>query len=164
MIVEIVIYTSFVVFIYLYCTSISRFLSLIGFMASSTALEIMNITTFRAQGAIYPESIFYFPGYRFPVAIICFSAIYGGIISILSLKIVHILKPKVLRKSIFLTVAAILNLFSIVVEKAGVMSGYWMHEKVKDVTDIWHFIYLFYFGVIFGGIIFLFEESQRKTK
>ena len=164
MIVEIVIYTCFVVFVYLYCTSISRFLSLTGFMVSSTALEIINITTFRSQGAIYPESTFYFPGYRFPVAIIFLSAIYGGTVGVISLKIVNFIKPKVFRKSIFLIIAALLNLSSILIEKAGIISGYWIHEKVKNIADIWQFVYLFYFGVLLGGIVFLLGEAQRETK
>ena len=164
MIIEIVIYTCFVVFLFIYCTSGARFLSLAGFMVSSTALEIMNLTVFQQQGTRYPESIFYFPGYRFPVAIIFFSAIYAGVISLISLKVINLLKPGFFRKSIFLTIVAVLNLASLFIEKLGMASGYWIHEKAKNISDIWYFIYLFYLIVILGGIFFLLEEAQRKSE
>jgi len=163
MLIEILIFTSFVIFVVFYCTSINRFLSLLAFLASSTALEIMNLSVFKGQGTRYPESIFYFPGYRFPVAIVLFSAIYGGVIALISLRIINTIKPKHLRKILFFFIAAGLNFVSIFVEKAGIMSGYWIHEKVKNVTDIWHFVYLFYFVVVISGIFFLVEEAQRKN-
>lgn len=163
MLIEILIFTGFVIFAVLYCTSLNRILSIFAFLASSTALEIMNLSVFKGQGTIYPESILYFPGYRFPVAIVLFSAIYGGIIVLISLRIINTIKPKHLRKTLFFFIAAGLNFASLFIEKAGIMSGYWIHEKVKNVTDIWHFIYLFYFVVVISGIFFLVEEAQRKN-
>lgn len=162
MIVEIVIYTGFVIFLFFYVSSATRALSLLGFMATSVLLEVMNISFFHQQGTVYPESIFYFPGYKFPVAIILFSAIYGGFIGLLSLKIVNFFKPG-FGKTVFILTAAVLNLLSVFVEKAGIMTGYWIHQKAQNINDIWYYVYLFYFAVILGGIVFLFDEIKNRT-
>lgn len=163
-IVEIVIFFLSIPFILYFASSslISRTMIASAFV--SIAFEIINELVFPFQGTYYPDSLFFFPYFKFPVAIVLLSVFYAGIINILALKISGLFINRFMSVLLFFISIFILNLTSITVENTGIISGYWIHRKAVDISSIHGFVYLFYLLIVLAGSVFVVTGFLKKFK
>jgi len=76
-VIETVIFALFILLFRGFISSRSNMLSFAAVIIMATLLEIVNERFFSSQGTFYPSSLLYMPYFRFPVAIICLSAVYS---------------------------------------------------------------------------------------
>ena len=157
-IIEMVIFTLFIVSFRGFISSKSNILSFATVTVMSALLEIVNESFFSSQGTIYPASLLYVPFFRFPVAIICLSSIYSFIIYFAARRISGYFKDFAVKVSVFMVFVCVLNFFSLFIEKAGMLSGYWVHQKAVSVTGIWLAVYGYYFMIVLAGSVFIVRD------
>lgn len=157
-IIEIVIFGMFILFFRGFISSRNNMLSFAAVIIMATLLEIVNERFFSSQGTFYPSSILYMPYFRFPVAIICLSSVYSFIIYLAARRMSGYFKDGAVKVSVFIAFVCILNFFSLFIEKAGMMSGYWVHQKAMSVTGIWLAVYGYYFLIVLPGSFFIVRD------
>lgn len=157
-VIEVVIFSLFILFFRGFISSKSNSLSFIAVICTASILEIVNEKLFSSEGTVYPASLLFFPSFRFPVAIICLSAVYSFIIYLSARKISGYFHESAVKAAVFMVFSAILNFLSLFIENAGISSGYWIHQKAVNVTGIWPAVYGYYFIVILSGSVFIVRD------
>lgn len=124
-------------------------------MVIATILEIVNETVFAGVGTFYPKVLIPFPFFNFPVLIVLLGGIYSGIINFSALKATECFKNRFAGAAAFLTLAALMNSFSILVEKAGIYSGFWQHSQPTGISTIYFAVYIYYLIIVFPASVFI---------
>ncbi|HRZ79066.1 MAG TPA: hypothetical protein P5044_03565 [bacterium] len=158
MIIEAVVFASFILLFRGFLSSRTNIISFFAVTGTSFLLEVVNEKFFSSQGTFYPSSILYVPSFRFPVAIICLSAVYSFLIFLSARKISGYFKDGAVKAVVFMVFVTVFNFFSILIEKAGMSSGYWVHQKAASVTEIWLAVYGYYFIMVFPGAVFVLRD------
>jgi len=162
-IIEIVIFLLFILLLRYLVSSRSNINAFIAVSVITTVMEVLNERFFSGQGVIYPDSLLYFPYFKFPVAIICMGVIYSFLIYSAANKIIAYVKNSQIKIFMFLVSISVLNSASLIVENAGISSGYWIHQKVQSVTASWYVIYGFYFVIIMSGAVFVLSGYKKLS-
>lgn len=149
--------------VFYFLVSKRMFLPVIAPAAASTALEVVNERVFSGQGTYYPASVLFFPGFAFPVAIILLSVFYCCIVNIAAMKISKLAAGRRVSLLVFAVSLAVLNLFSLAIEKAGLSAGYWMAQYYGGMSLIYGSIYLFYLTVVLSGSWFFLRGFLKKN-
>lgn len=157
-VIETVIFALFILLFRGFISSRSNMLSFAAVIVMATLLEIVNERFFSSQGTFYPSSLLYMPYFRFPVAIICLSAVYSFIIFLAARKISGYFKEGAVKAVIFMVFVAVFNFSSVFIEKAGMSTGYWVHQKAAGVTGIWLAVYGYYFLIVLPGSFFIVRD------
>ena len=130
------------------------FLPVAASATASIILEIVNERVFAGQGTYYPASLLFFPGFKFPVAIVLLSVFYCCTLNFAAFKISNLSAKRHVSLLIFAVSIFTLNLFSLAIEKAGLASGYWMARYTAGMAAIYGPVYLFYLAVVIPGSFF----------
>lgn len=166
-IIETVIFALFILLFRGFMSSKSNILSFFAVTVTAMFLEVVNERFFSSQGTLYPSSLLYVPSFRFPVAIICLSAVYSFIIYLAARRISGCFKDGTIKAVVFIVFVTILNFSSLFIEKAGMSSGYWIHQKAASVTGIWFAVYGYYYIIVMAGSIFIVRDiiiSERRRQ
>ncbi len=150
--------------VFYFLVSKRMFLPVIAPAAASTALEVVNERVFSGHGTYYPASVLFFPGFAFPVAIILLSVFYCCIVNIAAMKISKLAADRRVSLLVFAVSLAVLNLFSLAIEKAGLVSGYWRARYTVEISQIYGYVYLYYLIILFSGSCFFLREFLRKKR
>ena len=137
-------------------------LPLLASMVVAAVLEIVNETVFAKVGTFYPKVIVPFPFFNFPVLIVLLGGIYSGIINFAALKISKFFKNRFLSVTIFLLSAALMNIISILIESAGIYSGFWVHKQPSGISTIYFAVYVYYLLIVFSASVFIIFGFFRK--
>jgi hypothetical protein len=158
-IIEILIFSAWIYLIMFkkeknHTTVMEKFIILIFAIPATIIMEIINEVIFKNEGAYYPASLFYFPGYKFPTAIILAGGIFSWFIYSLSGKMANrILKTNGIHYNI-IHVLCFLLFLSIcgLVEMAGITVKYWQYYQ-QPIMDRYLYlgVYVFYFAFAFPG-------------
>lgn len=157
-VIEIVIFGMFILFFRGFISSRSNILSFASVIVTAVLLEIVNERFFSSQGTFYPASLLYVPYFRFPAAIICLSAVYSFVIFLAARKMSGYFMEGSVKAVVFMVFVAVFNFSSVFIEKAGMMSGYWVHQKAAGVTGIWLAVYGYYFLIVLPGSFFIVRD------
>lgn len=163
-VIESIIFALFILLLRYFISSRSNIYAFIAVSVITTAMEILNENVFPGQGAFYPASLLYFPSFKFPVAIICMGVIYSFLIYFIAERIVEYFRDIAVKIFIFIVSIIVLNFVSLIVEKAGFESGYWIHQKAQNITGIWYQVYLFYFAILLSGAIFIVRDMVISVR
>lgn len=159
---EIIIFVLFVLCVKFFAVSRNRVFAFFSAFTASALLEIANEVLFSTEGTYYPDSFLYFPFFRFPLAIVCLGSFYSYCISMVCLKFSKYFNSYTKKIAVFIIAAFVLNFTSLLIESAGMYSGYWIHKKATDISEIWYFVYLFYLVISFSGAFFIFPELKKN--
>lgn len=136
--------------------------SLIASMLVAAIFEIVNETVFAKVGTFYPKVMIPFPFFNFPVMIVLLGGLYSGIINFAALKISKFFKNRFLSVTIFLLSAALMNIISILIESAGIYSGFWVHKQPSGISTIYFAVYVYYLLIVFSASVFIIFGFFRK--
>jgi len=130
-------------------------LPLLASMVVAAVLEIVNETVFADVGTFYPKVMIPFPFFNFPVMIVLLGGLYSGIINFAALKVSKFFKKRFLSASVFLLSAALMNIISILIESAGIYSGFWVHKQPSGISGIYFAVYIYYLLIVFSASVFI---------
>ena len=136
--------------------------SLIASMLVAAIFEIVNETVFADVGTFYPKVLIPFPFFNFPVMIVLLGGFYSGIINFAALKVSEFFKKRFLSASVFLLSAALMNIISILIESAGIYSGFWVHKQPSGISTIYFAVYVYYLLIVFSASVFIVFSFFRK--
>lgn len=140
------------------------FLPVAASATASIILEIVNERVFAGQGTYYPASLLFFPGFKFPVAIVLLSVFYCCTLNFAAFKISNLSAKRLVSLLIFAVSIFTLNLFSLAIEKAGLASGYWLPRYHGEMSLIYGSIYLFYLTVVLSGSFFFIRKIMQQER
>lgn len=132
-------------------------------MFTAAVFEIVNETVFAKVGTFYPEVLVPFPFFKFPLAIILLGGFYSGIINFAALKISKFFKNRYLSLSVFLFSLVSINTISILVEKAGIYSGFWQHRQPGGISNIYFEVYVYYLLIVLPASVFIASGLWRRS-
>ena len=119
-------------------------------------MEMVNETVFKGVGSYYPASLFYFPGFQFPVAIVAAGGVFTWFIYIMSRNLANLFSEidGFFFHWIHLLLFLILLLSCVLVEIVGEGVGYWQyHILPNESIKLWMGVYFFYFTLTFPCFI-----------
>jgi hypothetical protein len=141
-------------------------LVLIFSMPLVVIMELRNEYLHAGSGVYYPSSLFYFPDFKFPFAIVLSSSLFPWLLYVTS-RLIAIRFTSV-NSRIFdvlqLGFLLVLNSSFVVPEWLGVVLGYWRwYTPLPDTIAVWIAKYLFYFWFTFPPALIAKLVSRRLT-
>jgi hypothetical protein len=119
-------------------------------------MELKNEYLYVNTGVYYPFSLFYFPGFKFPLAIIFSSSLFAWVLYVLACSLSSRFAPQGTQANGLLQLGFFLILISanIVTEWSGVWLGYWYWHKIpRQTLNLQLAKYIFYFWFTFPPVL-----------
>jgi hypothetical protein len=114
-------------------------------------MELRNEFLQAGTGTYYPASLAYFPGFKFPIAIILAGSLFAWAIYVVSREAAK--RAAGGRDLVFqltqLAFFLILLTGSRLMELLGLATGYWQWHRMPDLSTLWVGGYLYYFRFSF---------------